>query len=132
MPGYTPGAAGYTPGSAHDPDGVLQPLDDVNMFQDDVNVDQDDVPLEAWVGQVAGDEKENAPGSGAGTSGKGVVAAANGAGAGRMVWPADAETLIEQEAAGEAAVGVVGWLKVTVGVVLQLPRCGLCLYCVHN
>jgi hypothetical protein len=109
MPWYTPGAAGYTPGSAHDLDGVLQPLDDVNMFQDDVNQGQDDVAPEAWAGQVAGDEKENAPGSGVGASGKG-GAAAGGACAGRIVWPADAETLVEQEAAGVAADGVVGQL----------------------
>jgi anti-sigma factor RsiW len=88
---------------------VLQPLDDINLGGDDVNLAHEgDGMFEehaAWVGQVEGgeEEKENTPGSLAGAAGKAAAtaaAAARGAGSGRMVWPADAETLLEQEAAG--------------------------------
>lgn len=111
MQGYTPG---YTPGSELNPDmpmdataddaDVLQPLDDANMGpqlgQEGASLGGIDLLHDGWVGGHDGEGKENAPAPG----GKG----ANSAG-GSMVWPADAETLLEQEAAGEEdGVGVEG------------------------
>jgi hypothetical protein len=96
MEGYTPG---YTPGSGPNPDlpldadagDVLQPLDEGNMGQygqEGAGLGGGDSLLPGgWEG-LDGEGKENAPASGKG-------------GSGRMVWPADAETLLEQEAAGE-------------------------------
>jgi len=119
--GYTPGTAGFTPGSELNPtqdlqqqqqgaeevDDVLQPLDDVNLGQDDVNLGMDDVNPGGQPGWVMGDgdeeDKENSqgvtPGKGAGRA----AAAGGGSSAGGMVWPADAETLQEQDAAGGSA-----------------------------
>lgn len=99
MQGYTPG---YTPGSELNPDmpmdataddDVLQPLDDANMGQlgrEGASLGGADVLPDGWVGHD-GEGKENAPAPGKGAS----------SACGRMVWPADAETLLEQEAAGE-------------------------------